>query len=190
MYHGVQPQLALQQLLRDNESRHGHVEGEMDGDDFVTSQDAAHDHRLGLDVDQLVAMTFADEVEVVLVAGRTAGHRDVDWQAGFLHYVPDGVLAVLHLQLQRTARAEPAFALEGQADALVGAMVHADQTRHLASADLADRVQLPDLLENRVESRFLFGGLGVEDLGLAHQCQFIAGAECNVVNFCVFVAFA
>lgn len=76
----------------------------------------------------------------MLVAGRTAGHCDIDREPGFLHNVPDGVLAVLHLKLHWTASAEPAFALKRQADALIGAMVHADQARHLASTDLTDGV--------------------------------------------------
>ncbi|CAG5895620.1 unnamed protein product [Menidia menidia] len=168
VHHGVQPQLALQQLLGDDEPGHDQVEGEVDGRDFVAPQHAAHHHRLGLDVHQLVAVALPDEVEVVRVAGRAAGHRHVDGEAGFLHDVPDGVLAVLHLELQRAAGAEAALALEGQADALVRAMVHANQARHLASADLADGVELPDLLENSVEPRFLSGALGVEDLRLAH----------------------
>lgn len=116
------------------------MKGKMDGDNFVASQDAAHDHRLRLNVDQLVAMTLPDVVEVMLVAGWTAGYCDIDGETGLLHDVPDDVLAVLHLKLQRTAGAEPAFALERQADALIGAMVHADQAGHLASADLADGV--------------------------------------------------
>lgn len=152
MHHSVEPQLSLQQLFWNNKSRHGHMEGKMDGDNFVASQNAAHDHRLRLNVDQFVAVTLTDEVEVVLVAGWTAGYRDIDGETGFLHNVPDGVLAVLHLELQWTAGAEPAFALERQADALVGAMVHADQARHLASTDLTDGVQLPNLLKNCVES--------------------------------------
>jgi len=123
----------------------------MDGDNFVASQDAAHDHRLRLNVDQFVAMALPDEVEVVLVAGGTAGHCDVDREAGFLHDVPDDVLAVLHLEFQRTTGAEPALALERQADALIGAMVHADQARHLASTDPADGVQLPNPLQDGVE---------------------------------------
>lgn len=140
----------------------------MDGDNFVASQNAAHDHRFSLDVDQLVAVTFSNEVEVMLVAGRAAGHRDVDRETRFLHDVPDGVLAVLHLELGGTTGAEPAFALEGQADALIGAVVHADEARHLSSADLADGVQLPDLLENSVESGLFLGGLGIQDLSLSH----------------------
>lgn len=99
------------------------------------------------------------------------------------------MLAVLHLQLQRTAGAEPAFALERQADALVGAVVHADQTRHLPAAHLADGVQLSDSPKDGVESRFLLRRLRIEDLCLSHQRQFVAGAQCNVVNFSVFIAF-
>lgn len=78
MHHRVEPQLTLQQLLGNNESRHGHVKGKMGGDDFVASQDAAHDHRLCLNVDQFVAVALPDEMDVVLVARRAAGHRDVD----------------------------------------------------------------------------------------------------------------
>lgn len=128
------------------------MKGKVNGDDFVASQNAAHNHGFRLNVDQFVAMAFADEVEVVLVAGRAAGYRDVDRETGFLHNVPDGVLAVLHLEFQGTAGAESAFTLKGQADALIGAMVHADQAGHFASADLTDGVQLPNLLENGVES--------------------------------------
>ncbi|PWA24999.1 hypothetical protein CCH79_00016029 [Gambusia affinis] len=160
VHHGLQPQLSLQQLFRNDESRHGHVEGEVGGDDLVAPQDAAHHHRLGLDVDQLVAVALADEVEVVLVAGRRARHDHVDREAGFFHDVPDGVLAELHLQLQRTAGAEPALALKGQADALVGAVVHANQAGHLPAANFADGVELPDLLENGVEPRLFFRALG------------------------------
>lgn len=168
VHHGLQPQLSLQQLFRDDESRHGHVEGEVGGDDLVAPQDTAHHHRLGLDVDQLVAVALADEVEVVLVAGRRARHDHVDRESGFLHDVPDGVLAVLHLQLQRAAGAEPALALKGQADALVGAVVHANQAGHLPAADFADGVELADLLENGVEPRLFFRALGVKDLRLTH----------------------
>lgn len=189
MYHGVQPQLSLQQFFRDDESRHGHVEGEMHGDDFVASENAANDHRLCLNVNQFIAVTLADEVEVVLVARRGAWYRDVDREARFLHNVPDGVFAILHLKLQWTASAKAAFTLERQADALVGAVVHADQARHLAPADLTDGVQFPDLLENSVEPGFLPGRLGVEDLSLAHQRQLVAGAEGDVINLGVFVAF-
>lgn len=156
VHHGVQPQLSLQQLLGNDKSGHGHVEGEMDGDDFVAPQDAAHHDGFGLNVDQFVAMALADEVEVVLVAGRAAGYRDVYRETGFLHDVPDGVLSILHLELHGAAGAEAAFALKRQADALVGAMVHADQTGHLASADLADGVQLSNLLKDGVESGFFF----------------------------------
>lgn len=144
------------------------MKGKVDGDYFVTSQNAAHNNSFCLDVDQFVAMTLADEVEVILVAGWTAGYRDIDWETRFLHNVPDGVLAVLHLKLQGTTSAEPAFALERQANALVCAMVHTDQARHLASADLADGVQLSNLLKDGVESGFFFRRLGVEDLSLPH----------------------
>lgn len=128
------------------------MKGKVNGDDFVASQNAAHNHSFRLNVDQFVAMTFADEVEVVLVAGRTAGYCDIDRETGFLHDVPDGVLAVLHLEFQWTTGAESAFTLKRQADALIGAMVHADQAGHFASADLTDGVQLPNILENGVES--------------------------------------
>lgn len=168
VHHSVEPQLSLQQFLWNNKSRHGHMEGKMDGENFVASQNAAHNHRLRLNVDQFVTVTFPDEMEVVLVARWTAGYCHVDWETGFLHNVPDGVLPVLHLKLQRTTGAEPAFALERQADALIGAVVHADQARHLASTDLTDGIQLPDLLKNCVESGFFFGGLGIKDLSLAH----------------------
>lgn len=152
MYHSIQPQLSLQQFLWNNKSRHGHVKGKMDGDNFVASQNAAHNHCLRLNVDQFVAMALTDEVDVMLVAGWTAGYCDINRETGFLHNVPDGVLAVLHLKLQWTTSAEPAFALERQADALIGAMVHADQARHLAPTDLTDGVKLPNLLKNGVES--------------------------------------
>lgn len=140
MHHSIQPQLSLQQFLWNNKSRHGHVKGKMDGDNFVDSQNAAHNHCFSLNVDQFVAMTLTDQVEVMLVAGRTAGYCDIDRETGFLHNVPDGVLAILHLKFHWTTGAEPAFALKRQADALIGAMVHADQTRHLASTDLTDGV--------------------------------------------------
>lgn len=116
------------------------MKGEMDGDNFVASQNAAHNHSLCLNVDQFVTMTFPDEVDVILVAGWTAGHCDIDRQTGLLHNVPDVVLAILHLKLQWTTGAEPALALERQADALIGAVVHADQARHLTSADLTDGI--------------------------------------------------
>lgn len=151
------------------------MKGEVNGDNFVTPQNAAHNHCLCLNIDQFVAMALPDQVEIMLVARWTAGYCDIDWEAGFLYNIPDGVFAILHLQLQRTTSAEPAFTLERQADALVGAMVHADQAGHFASTNLTDRVELANLLKNSVESGFFFGRLGIEDLSLPHQCQFIAG---------------
>lgn len=150
VHHCIQPQLPLQQLLWNDEPGHGHMEGKMDGNDFVVAQNAADHHRLCLDVHQLVTVPLPDEVKVMLVPGWTAGHDDIDGESGFFHDVSDGVLAVLHLKLQGAAGAEPAFALKGEADALVCAMVHANQARHLAPADLADGVKLSDLLENSV----------------------------------------
>lgn len=140
MYHCIKPQLSLQQFLWNNKSWHGHVKGKMDRDNFVASQNAAHNHCFCLNVDQFVAMTLADEVEVMLVAGWTTGYCDIDWETCFFHNVPDGVFTVLHLKFQWTTGAEPTFALERQADALIGAMVHADQARHLASTDLTDGI--------------------------------------------------
>lgn len=174
MYHSVQPQLSLQQLLWNNKSRHRHMKGKMNRDNFVAPQNAAHNHRFCLNVDQFVTVALPDQVEIMLVARWTAGYCDIDWETSFLHDVPDGVLTVLHLQLQRTTCAEPAFALERQADALVGPMVHADQAWHLASTNLTDGVELSNLLKNGVESGLFFRRLGIEDLSLAHQCQFIA----------------
>lgn len=144
------------------------MKGKMDGDNFVTSQNAAHNHCFCLNVDKFVAMTLTDQMEVMLIAGRTAGYRDIHWETGFLHNVPYSVFAILHLKLQWATGAEPAFALERQADALICAMVHANQAWHLASADLADGVELPNFLEDSVESGFFFGGLGIQDLSLAH----------------------
>lgn len=174
VHHSVQPQLSVQQLLWNNKLRHCHMKGKVNGDNFVAPQNAAHNHCLCLNIDQFVAMALPDQVEVMLVAWWTAGYCHIDWEAGFLYNVPDGVFAILHLQLQRTTRAEPAFALEREADALVGTVVHADQAGHLASTNLTDGVELPDLLKNSVESGFFFGRFGVEDLSLPHQSQFIA----------------
>lgn len=124
----------------------------MDRDNFIASQNAAHNHCFRLNVDQFVPMTLPNEVEVILVAGWGAGYCHIDRETGFLHDVPDVVLPVLHLKLKWTAGTEPAFALERQADAFIGAMVHANQARHLASTDLTDGVQLSNLLKNGVES--------------------------------------
>lgn len=35
MYHSFKPQLSLQQFFWNNKSRHGHMKGKMDGEDFV-----------------------------------------------------------------------------------------------------------------------------------------------------------
>lgn len=112
MYHGVQPQLSLQEFLWNNKPRHRQMKGKMNGEDFVAPQNAAHNYGFCLNVDQFVAVTLSNQVEIILVARWTAGNCDIDREACFLHNVSDGVFAVLHLQLQRATRAEPAFALE------------------------------------------------------------------------------
>lgn len=168
MYHSVKPQFSLQQLFWNNKSWHRNMKGKMSRDNFVASQNAAHNHGFCLNVNQFVPVPLADEVEVMLVARWTAGYCDIDGKAGFLHDVPDSVLTILHLKLQRTTGAEPPFALERQADALISAMVHANQTRHLASTNLTDGVQLPNLFKNSVESGFFFEAFSIENLCLAH----------------------
>lgn len=152
MDQGFRPYLPLHQVFWEAELGDSQVQREVHGEDLVVPQHTANHHCLGLDVHELVAVPLADEVEVVGVPGRRAGHSHVHRKSGFLHNVPDGVLALLHLQFQGTACAEPALALEGQADAFIGPVIHANEARHFAFAQLADGVELPNLFEDGVES--------------------------------------
>lgn len=97
-------------------------------------------------------MALADEVEVIRVPGWRAGHSHVHGEPGFLHNVADGVFALLHLKLQGTPGAKSALALEWQANAFIGPVIHANQARHFAFSQLADRIELPNLFEDSVES--------------------------------------
>ena len=152
MDQGLGPSLSLDQVFREAELRDAQVQREVHRENLVAAQRTADHHGLGLDVHELVAVPLADEVQVVGVPGRRAGHGHVHGQPGFLHDVADGVLALLHLKLQGASGAKPALALERQADALVGPVIHANEAGHFAFSQLADGIEFPNLFEDGVES--------------------------------------
>lgn len=168
MDQGFRPSLSLDQVFREAKLGDGQVQREVHGEDLVVPQHTADHHCLGLDVHKLVAVPLADEVEVIRVSGRWAGHRHVHGEPGFLHDVADGMLALLHLKLQGAPGAKPALALEREADALVGPVIHANEAGHLAFSQLADGVEFPNLFEDGVESRLLLESLCIKDFCLAH----------------------
>ena len=176
-------------MFREAKLGDSQVQGEVHGEDLVVPQHTANHHCLGLDVHKLVAVSLTDEVEVIRVPGWGAGHGHIHRKPGFLHNVADGVLALLHLQFQGASGAKPALALEWEADALIGPVVHANQARHFAFSQLADGIELPNLFEDGVESRLLLESLCIKDFCLAHESDFIPCTQGNVVNFGVFIAF-
>ena len=128
------------------------MQREVHGEDLVVPQHTANHHRLGLDVHKLVAVPLADEVEVVGIPRRGAGHSHIHRKPGFLHDVADGVFSLLHLKFQRTSGAKSALALEGKANAFIGPVIHANEAWHFAFSQLADGIELPNLFEDCVES--------------------------------------
>lgn len=146
------PHFPLYQVFREAELGDSQVQREVHGEDLVVPQHTANHHCLGLDVDKLVAMPLADKVEVVWVPGWRAGHSHVHREPGFLHDVADGVFALLHLKFQGTPGAKSALALEWQANAFIGPVIHANEAWHFAFSQLADGIEFPDLFEDCVEA--------------------------------------
>lgn len=152
MDQGFRPYFPLHQVFWEAKLGDSQVQREVHGEDLVVPQHTANHHCLGLDVHKLVAVPLTDEVEVIRVPRRRAGHSHVHGKSGFLHNVADGVLALLHLKFQGASGAEPALALEREADALVGPVIHANEARHFAFSQFADGIELPNLFEDGVES--------------------------------------
>lgn len=168
MDEGFGPHLSLHQVLREAELGDSQVQRKVHGEDLVVPEHTAHHHRLGLDVNELVAVSLSDEVKVIGVSGRRTGHCHIHGEPSLLHDVSDSVFSFLHLKLQRTSGAKAALALEWKADTFIGPVVHADEARHFAFPQLADGVEFPNLFENCVESRLLLEGLCIKDFCLPH----------------------
>lgn len=151
MDQGFGPYIPLHQVFWEAKLGDSQVQREVHGEDLVIPQHTANHHCLGLDVHKLVAVPLADEVEVVGVSRRRAGHGHVHREPGFLYDVADGVFALLHLKFQGTSGAKSALALEGKANAFIGPVIHANEAGHFAFSQLADGIEFPNLLEDCVE---------------------------------------
>lgn len=110
------------------------MQRKMHGNNFVATKHTTNHHSLGLNVDKFVPVPFTDKMQVIRVPWCRAWHSHINGQPGFFYYIANHVLTFLHLHLQRAAGAELALTLEGETDAFVGPVVHADEAGHFASA--------------------------------------------------------